>query len=84
MSKLEKLLAKMRRFPPEMRYEEVERVLNAFGYEEDRSSGSHHAFYLRGCPPIVVPKHRGRVVKTRYLKEVVRILEDCGFIDPEG
>lgn len=29
MGQLEKLLEKMRRLPPEMRYEEVERVLRA-------------------------------------------------------
>ena len=84
MGRLEKLLAKMRRFPPEMRYEEVAKVLEAFGFVEHRSSGSHHVFYREGCPPLTVPRHRGRVVKATYLKLVLELLEDCGLVAPEG
>lgn len=83
MSRFEKLLAKLRRLPPEMRYEEVEKILTAFGFVKRGSSGSHHVFYRPGCPPLTVPKHRGHVVKTTYLKLVIRILEDCGLIAPE-
>ncbi|MCS7069239.1 MAG: type II toxin-antitoxin system HicA family toxin [Meiothermus sp.] len=74
MAWLEKLLEKMRRLPPEMRYEEVERVLRAYGFEEVRSSGSHHLFRHPDGRMLTVPKHRGQVVKATYLKKVLEAI----------
>ncbi|WP_040779487.1 type II toxin-antitoxin system HicA family toxin [Calidithermus timidus] len=76
MAGLEKLLEKMRRLPPEMRYEEVERVLRAYGFEEVRSSGSHHLFRHPDGRMLSVPKHRGQVVKTTYLKQVLKAIQE--------
>lgn len=78
MGWLEKLLEKMRRLPPEMRYEEVERVLRAYGFAEERSRGSHHIFRHPNGRKLTVPKHRGQVVKTAYLKQVLKAIEEEG------
>lgn len=74
MGWLEKLLEKMRRLPPEMRYEEVERVLRAYGFAEERARGSHHIFRHPDGRKLTVPKHRGQVVKTTYLKQVLKAI----------
>ncbi len=75
MGQLEKLIEKMRRLPPEMRYEEVARVLEAHGFKEVRSSGSHHVFRHPDGRMQIVPKHKGQVVKTTYLRQVHKLLE---------
>ncbi|GIW34169.1 type II toxin-antitoxin system HicA family toxin [Meiothermus sp.] len=74
MGQLEKLLEKMRRLPPEMRYEEVERVLRAYGFIEKRANGSHHIFRHPDGRKLTVPKHGGQVVKTTYLKQVLKVI----------
>jgi predicted RNA binding protein YcfA (HicA-like mRNA interferase family) len=76
MGQLEKLIAKMRRLPPEMRYEEVERVLLGYGFELVRSSGSHQVFRHPDGRTQVVPKHRGQVVKNTYLRQVLKLLQE--------
>jgi len=76
MGQLEKLFEKMRRLPPQMRYEEVARVLEAHGFEEVRSSGSHHIFRHPDGRMLTVPKHKGQVVKATYLKQVLRLLQE--------
>ncbi|WP_027876282.1 type II toxin-antitoxin system HicA family toxin [Meiothermus cerbereus] len=76
MGQLEKLFEKMRRLPPEMRYEEVARVLEALGFEEVRSSGSHHIFRHPDGRMLTVPKHKGQVVKATYLKKVLKQLQE--------
>lgn len=76
MSQLEKLIEKMRRLPPQMRYEEVARVLEALGFVEVRSSGSHHIFRHPDGRKQIVPKHKGQVVKATYLKQVLRLLPE--------
>ena len=76
MGQLEKLIEKMRRLPPQMRYEEVERVLLACGFKEVRSSGSHHTFRHPDGRTITVPKHHGQVVKAAYLKQVLKLIQE--------
>lgn len=76
MGQLEKLIEKMRRLPPEVRYEEVARVLEAHGFVEVRSQGSHHVFRHPDGRMLTVPKHKGQVVKTTYIKQVLRLLEE--------
>lgn len=44
MSKLSKLIKYLLSRPPEARFEDISYVLEAFGYKEIRSKGSHHAF----------------------------------------
>lgn len=75
MGQLEKLIEKMRRLPPEMRYEEVARVLEAHRFEEVRSSGSHHIFRHPDGRTLTVPKHKGQVAKATYLRQVLKLLE---------
>lgn len=58
MGQLEKLIEKMRHLPPEMRYEEVARALEAHGFEEVRSSGSHHVFRHPDGRMQTVPRRR--------------------------
>lgn len=76
MGQLEKLIEKMRRLPPQMRYAEVATVLKAYGWVEVRSKGSHHHFRHPDKGILSVPKRGGKVVKTTYLKQVLKFIDE--------
>jgi len=75
MSQLEKLVAKFLREPPEVRFEEVVTLLEAFDYRQHPARGSHFAFVKPGARPITVPTEKGRRVKRVYLQRINELLE---------
>ena len=60
--------------PAEVRFEEVQYVLEAFGVEEKRSKGSHHTFEDDRGQAFTIPKKGGKKVKRVYVKRVVELL----------
>lgn len=74
MSKLKKLVEQFLRNPPEVRFEEVRYVLEAFGFEEKRSRGSHHSFRDSLGRKITVPKVGGQKIKGVYVQQIVELL----------
>jgi predicted RNA binding protein YcfA (HicA-like mRNA interferase family) len=74
MSQLEKLIQLFLSYPVEVRFEEVRRILTAFGFEEVRSKGSHHTFRHEDGRIQVVPKKEGQKVKGIYIKQIVKLL----------
>lgn len=76
MSKLKKIIAKFCARPPEARFDDVKYVLEALGFKEVRSSGSHHSFRREeGKMLIVVPKKGGQLVKGTYIRQIVEALK---------
>ena len=75
MTKLQKLVNQFLADPTEARFDEVRSLLNAFGYEEKRSKGSHHVFENENDSVITVPKRSGQRVKRIYLKRLVVLLD---------
>ena len=73
-SKLSKLIEQFLSNPAEVRFEEVQYVLEAFGFEEKRSKGSHHSFVDPQGRVLIVPKKSGKTVKIVYIKRVVELL----------
>lgn len=69
MASAEKLLAKMRRLPPEMRLADVQKVLEHLGWSLDRITDSHF-IYDRGADTISIPHKRG-MVKRVYLQQIL-------------
>ncbi|MCY6493044.1 type II toxin-antitoxin system HicA family toxin [Leptolyngbya sp. GGD] len=57
--------------PVEVRFKEVRDLLNAFGFEEVRSKGSHHIFRNSKGQTQIVPKKGGQKVKRTYVREIV-------------
>jgi predicted RNA binding protein YcfA (HicA-like mRNA interferase family) len=60
--------------PPEVRFEDVRYLLEAFGFEEKRSKGSHHSFRDSQGRKITVPKKGGQKVKGIYVQQIVELL----------
>jgi predicted RNA binding protein YcfA (HicA-like mRNA interferase family) len=74
MGKLEKLIEKFLRDPPEVRFEDVQYLLESFGFEEKSVKGSHHTFRNTDGLKITVPKKGGKMVKGVYVQQVLRLL----------
>jgi len=55
--------------PSEVRFSEVQRLLEAHGYRLRRISGSHHIFDKPGELPISIPVHHGKV-KHVYVQQI--------------
>ncbi len=75
MGKLEKLIELFLRQPPEIRFADVLYLLEAFGYIEQRSKGSHHTFSDPAGKTIVIPKVSGQKVKRVYVKRIIELLD---------
>jgi predicted RNA binding protein YcfA (HicA-like mRNA interferase family) len=75
MGKLEKLIQQFLNHPPEVRFEDVRYLLEAFGFVEIRSRGSHHSFRNEIGQKVVIPKKGGQKVKGVYVKLIVDLLD---------
>lgn len=75
MPQLEKLVAKCLREPPEVRFEEVVTLLEAFNYRQHSAKGNHFTFVKPGARPITVPTEKGRRVKRVYVQRINELLE---------
>ena len=75
MSKLAKIIKYLLSHPPEARFEEIAYILEAFGFREVRSKGSHHSFENNTGEVIIIPKKGGRKVKRTYIEEVIKLLD---------
>lgn len=78
MSQFEKLLERVMKLDPSLRFGEVEKVLLVYGYQGKYPKGgsSHCTFRKEGCPPITIPKHQP--IGIAYIRLVRDILEREG------
>lgn len=75
MSKWDKLLARICSLSADIRFDELRKILEYYGYEMKGTSGgsSHFVFRKAGCTPITIPKHEP--IKKVYVKMVKEIVE---------
>jgi predicted RNA binding protein YcfA (HicA-like mRNA interferase family) len=74
MSRKEKLFQKIKNNPRDVRFSELRKLLEYYGYYLDHVSGSHHIFFREGGQPISIPVHHNRA-KEPYVREAIAILE---------
>ena len=74
MTQRDKLLAKSRSHPKNVRFDDMQTLLGYFGYQLVRVSGSHHRYQRQGSPPITISRH-GAHVHSAAVEEVLRILD---------
>lgn len=76
MSKLEKLLLRIRNSPQSVTFDELDRLLSAYGFTRRQPrSGSSHYVYSFGQLRITVPFKRP-YVKTFYVKQALALLDE--------
>ena len=70
-----KLLARICALSKDLRFDELRKVLESYGYEmtAPRSGSSHYTFRKAGCMPITIPKHEP--IKKVYVEMVRQIVE---------
>ena len=76
MSKWDKLLDRILILSNDLKYDELKKVLESYGYEERGPKGgsSHYTFRKPGCSPITIPKHEP--IKKAYVVMVKRLVEE--------
>lgn len=58
MSKWDKLLTKICALSKDLRFDELRKVLESYGYMMNAPKGKrHYIFRKAGCQPITIPKH---------------------------
>lgn len=75
MSKWDKLLARICSLSKDMRFSELQKVLESYGYEMQAPKGgsSHYTFRKQGAMPITIPKHEP--IKKVYVQKVKELIE---------
>ena len=75
MSKWDKLITRICNLSKDLRFDELRKVLESYGYEMNvpRSGSSHYTFRKYGCMPITIPKHE--LIKKVYVEMVRGIVE---------
>ena len=75
MSKWDKLLYRITTLSPDLRFEELKKVLEQYGYimKGQKSGSSHYTFRKPGCRSITIPKQN--TIKKVYVEMVKNIVE---------
>ncbi len=75
LSRWEKLLSKITALSKDVRFSELKKILESYGYNCRKPSGggSHWTFRKKGKPPITIPKDEP--IKSVYIKMVKDIIE---------
>ena len=78
MSKWDKLLEKICTLAKDLRFDELCKILESYGYEmhAPKKGSSHFTFRKKGCQPITIPKHEP--IKKVYVEMVKQIVEREG------
>ena len=78
MSAWDKLIHRIKKLSNDLRFEELSKVLEAYGYtmKQPRSGSSHYTFRKAGCAPITIPKHEP--IKKTYVELVRQAVENEG------
>jgi predicted RNA binding protein YcfA (HicA-like mRNA interferase family) len=75
MSKWDKLIARICNLSKDLRFDELRKVMESYGYEMNapRGGSSHYTFRRPGCMPITILKHEP--IKKVYVEMVRQIVE---------
>lgn len=75
MSQFDKLIQRIKNLDKNMRFSELKKVLESYGYTMSGTSGgsSHFTFRKPGKPPITIPKHEP--IKAAYVLLVKSVIE---------
>ncbi len=78
MSKLEKLLQKIKNNPKQVRFDELDKILTRSGFTRRQPrSGSSHYYYTKGSLQISIP-YRQPYILTTYAVAAIKLLERMG------
>jgi predicted RNA binding protein YcfA (HicA-like mRNA interferase family) len=70
-----KLLQKALNSPQSLRFSEVLKLAQAFGFQLDRISGSHHILRRAGIPELVNVQNVGGMAKPYQVRQLLKLVE---------
>jgi len=73
MTKREKDLSKIKDYPKNVRFSDLDRILLDIGFEK-RQKGSHAVYSYPGYPPITVPNRKPFLLQV-YVRNAVQVIE---------
>lgn len=75
MSQWDKLLQKILSLSNDIRFNELQKILESYGYKITKPKGgsSHYTFRKPGYTPVTIPKHEP--IKKVYVRMVKQIIE---------
>ena len=81
MSQWDKLLQRICSLSKDLRFDELRKILESYGYAMTAPKGgsSHYTFRKAGCSPITIPKHEP--IKKVYVEMVRDVIESEGHND---
>lgn len=84
MSKWDKLIARICNLSKDLRFTELRKVLESYGYEMNapRRGSSHYTFRKPGCMPLTISKHEP--IKKIYVEMVRQVVESEARNDEEA
>ena len=84
MTKWDKLLNRILSLSKDLRFSELRKVLESYGYvmREPGGGSSHCTFRKEGCMPITIPRHEP--IKKVYVEKVKQIVESEVVNDGES
>ena len=76
MSKWDKLIIRVRSLSTDMRFTELRKILESYGYtiNAPKSGSSHYTFRKPGKNPITIPKHEP--IKRIYVEMVREVVKE--------
>lgn len=79
MSRWDKLLNRILSLSKDVRFDELKKVLESYGYEMNapKSGSSHYTFRKPGKNPITIPKHEP--IKKIYVEMVREVVEESAY-----
>jgi hypothetical protein len=81
MGRKEKLIKRLKTIPADFTWNELRSLLNGFGYDMLKGTGSRRKFRKNGHIIILHEPHPGSIVKKYMLKQVLGTLKDNGEIE---
>ena len=75
MSAWDKLLERIHKLSNDLRFDELRKVLEAYGYtmNQPRGGSSHYTFRKAGCAPVTIPKKEP--IKRVYVEKVRQVVD---------
>ena len=75
MSQFEKLLKRIHNLSNDLRFSEIKKILEYYGYvmTSPRGGSSHFTFRKKNCNPVTIPKHEP--IKKIYVLTLKEIIE---------
>ena len=82
MSKWDKLLCRLYSLSPDLRFEELQKILEAYGYTmtAPKSGSGHYTFRKKGRNIITIPKHKPKALMEHSKKEGVSMNQYCVYL----